>query len=467
LVFSRVPFKLKGGIREVMAEDMPHVNEDKMKEMVKKLESEVATLQSRGCGMLSSADFLRLVIIDNLRQARKDFWNRDWDRCGRKFIIDPFNPVNLTPFSYDLSIGAEIYSCNQEIVKKLGNGEDNIYWMLPRETIVIKTEEFIALPPYYSATVWPRFKMVTEAIFQSMVKIDPTWYGELGIATTNLSAALYPIRRGDTFATLIIYETKSKTGIFLYRKENLPEPKEVSLKHIGNYQEISDRLIAADLGVLCEISGDTMKLKQLPKTDAFAKLMNLDPSNEWKEAVIECVNSYPREMDSLGLNTLELIKPRPPKGQKLKRTDIQKVECSPTDLEDAAINYGVPFNLLPGIPEFIMEKIEREASPRIRAEVEANLFPKTVTLTLTVLGFLSLIVAIVAFLMDKYRLNSPLTGVDWPGTVAIVLIAIGVILIAAIVFLLLPRLTDSRAINRLKREMEELKKQISSEQRSI
>lgn len=450
-----------------MAEDMPHVTEDNMKEMVKRLESEVATLQTRGGGMLSSADFLRLVIIDNLKQARKDFWNRDWNKWGRKFIIDPFNPINLTPFSYDLTIGVEIYSCNQESVKKLGDGEDNTYWMLPRETIVIKTEEFIALPPYYSATVWPRFKMVTEAIFQSMVKIDPTWYGELGIAITNLSAASYPIRRGDTFATLIIYETKSTTGIFLYRKENLPEPKEVSLKHIGNYQEISDKLIAADLGGFCEISGHTMKLKQLPKTDAFAKLMNLNPSKEWKEAVIECVNSYPREMNTLGLNTLELIKPRPPKGQKLKRTEIQKVECSPTDLENVAINYGVPFDLLQGIPEYIMEKIDRETTPRIRAEVEANLFPKTVTLTLTVLGFLSLIVAMVAFLMDKYKLNSPLTGVDWPGTVAIGLIVLGVVLAAAIAFLLFRRLPDSRAINRLKREMEALKKQISSEKRNI
>jgi len=450
-----------------MAENIPHVTEDNMKERVEKLESEVATLQGRGGGMLSNTDFLRLVIIDNPRQARKDFWNHEWDKWGRKFIIDPFNPINLTPFSYDLSIGAEIYSCNQEIVKKLGDDQDDTYWMFPRETIVIKTEEFIALPPYYSATVWPRFKMVTEAIFQSMVKIDPTWYGELGIAITNLSAAKYPIRRGDTFGTLIIYETKSTTGMFLFRKENLPDPKEVSLKHLGNYQEIHEKLTAADLGGFCEIYGYTMKLKQLPKTDAFAKLMNLDPRNEWKEAVIECVNSYPREMNTLGLNTLELIKPRPPKGQKLKRTEIQKVECSPTDLENVAINYGVPFDLLQGIPEYIMEKIDRETTPRIRAEVEANLFPKTVTLTLTVLGFLSLIVAMVAFLMDKYKLNSPLTGVDWPGTVAIGLIVLGVVLAAAIAFLLFRRLPDSRAINRLKREMEVLKKQISSEKRNI
>ena len=450
-----------------MVEDMPHMAEKDLREKVKKLESEILTLKNRGSGMLSSADFLRLVIIDNPKQARKYFWNRDWENYGRKFIIDPFNPRNLTLFSYDLSVGAEIYSCSQEIVKKLGDGENNTFWMLPRETIVIKTQEFIALPPYYSATVWPRFKMVTEAIFQSMVKIDPTWYGELGIAITNLSAASYPITRGETFATLIIYETKSTTGMSLYRKENLPEPKEVLLKNVGNYQEISAKLATAGLDAFCELSDHGIKLKQLPQSDAFTKLMNLNPNIEWKEAVIECVNSFPREMDTLGLNTLELIRPRKPKGQKLKRADIQKVECSPTDLENAAINYGVPFDLLPRIPEFMMEKIDRETTPRIRAEVEANLFPKTVTLTLTVLGFLSLIVAMVAFLMDKYRLNSPLTGVDWPGTVAIGLIALGVVLVAAIAFLLFRRLPDSRAINRLKREMEELKKQISSEKRNI
>jgi deoxycytidine triphosphate deaminase len=450
-----------------MVEDMPYVTEDKMKEMVKKLESEIETLKSRGGGMLSSADFLRLVIIDNPGQARKDFWNRDWNKCGRKFIIDPFNPKQLTPFSYDLSVGAEIYSCSQEIVKELGEDNDSAYWMLPRETIVVKTKEFIALPPHYSATVWPRFKMVTEAVFQSMVKIDPTWYGELGIAITNLSAASYPIRRGDTFATLILYETKSSTGMSLYRKENLPEPKEVLFKHIGSRQDIIDKLKADGLDIFLEISEHGIKLKQLPEADIFTKLMNLSSQKEWREAIIECVNSFPREMDALGLNTLELIRPRKPKGQKLKRADIQKVECNLTDLENAAIEYGKPFNLLPGIPEFMMEKIDRETTPRIRAEVEANLFPKTVTLTLTVLGFLSLIIAIVAFLMDKYKLNSPLTGVDWPGTVAIGLIALGVVLVTAIAFLLFRRLPDSRAINRLKREMEELKKQISSDKGNI
>lgn len=450
-----------------MVENAPHMTEKELREKVEKLESEILTLKNRGSGMLSSADFLRLVVIDNPKQARKDFWNRDWERCGRKFIIDPFNPNNLTPFSYDLSVGAEIYSCSQETVKELGENEDSAYWMLPRETIVVKTKEFIALPPHYSATVWPRFKMVTEAIFQSMVKIDPTWYGELGIAITNLSAASYPIRRGDTFATLVLYETKSTTGMSLYRKENLPEPKEVLFQPIGSYQEISDKLKADGLNIFLEISEHGIKLKQLPEADIFIKLMNLNSRNEWREAIIECVNSFPREMDALGLNTLELIRPRKPKGQKLKRADIQKVECNLTDLENAAIKYGVPFNLLPGIPEFMMEKIDRETTPRIRAEVEANLFPKTVTLTLTVLGFLSLIVAMVAFLMDKYRLNSPLTGVDWPSTVAIGLIALGVVLVAAIAFLLFRRLPDSRAINRLKREMEELKKQISPEKRNI
>jgi deoxycytidine triphosphate deaminase len=431
---------------------------DELQEKLSRLNQEVEALKNRGGGMLSSSDFLKLVILQDIEKAKKDFWNRKWKKWDRKFIIHPFNPKNLTPFSYDLSVGAEIYSCNHSTVEEL-TYDDNVYWMYPRETIVIKTEELIALPPYYSATVWPRFSKVTEAIFQSMVKIDPTWYGELGVAITNLSAAKYPVRRGETFATLILYELTSPTGMFLYRKENLPEPEKFSLDFSLDHDSINKQLQAECLNDICAITDGKMELKEAPEKDAFQKLLYLNESENWREVVIKCLASCSRKMDGLGLTTLELIRPTKPKGKMLSKPEVRDIACNETDLENAAIEHGPPFDLLPAIPDFIMEKIDRETIPRIRAEVEAAVFPKTITLTLTVLGFLSFIVAVAAFLIDKYRIASPLSGIDWSGTVALGLFVLGLLSMFALGILLFRRLPDSRAIKRLEREVEKLKQQ--------
>jgi uncharacterized membrane protein YqjE len=346
-------------------------------------------------------------------------------------------------------------------VIELKNEDDSTYWVHPRETIVIKTAEFIALPPCYSATVWPRFKMPAEAIFQSMVKIDPTWYGELGVSITNLSSGSYPIELGSQFATLVIYELKTETGMFLFRKENLPEPDQIQIATSVNLARVQKNLNDNNLLDVCEIINNKIRLKKRPNTDDLEKLFKMEPSGEWRDAVIKCIGSFPRKMDGLGLTTLELIRPKPPKVKSLTRGDISKTTCTETDLENIAIEHGIPFNVLAAIPEMIMEKIKRDVAPRIRAEVEANIFPKTVTLTLTVLGFLSLIVAISAFVMDKYRPGSPeFMAINWPLTSTIISVLLAIILLWAIYRLMHQKSDESQTVRRLERTVEDLKKRI-------
>jgi len=412
-----------------------------------------------GCGMLSSTDFLRLVVLEDLAKAKRDFWKRSWKEWSSRFIIDPFSPQNLTPFSYDLSIGTEVYSCRHEKVTQLIS-EGGRHVLEPGETIIIKTEEFLALPPEYSATVWPRFSMVTEAVFQSMVKIDPTWYGELGVAVTNLSAADYPIRHGDKFATLIIYELSSPTEMFLYRKEDCPDAEVIRFSENVTFGDITNQIENMKLGDLCRVSEAGLHLLRLPNDLELRNLMSLATSDEWKKAVLKGIGKYPKPMDALGLNSLEYIRPKKPKGTRLTLGAIRETMCTQDDLAEAAIAHGRPFEILHGIPDLVLSKIEHEISPRIRAEVESALFPKTVTLTLTVLGFLSLIVAVAAFLLDKYRTGSPFQGIDWPGTIAIVIIALSVVLIGAFCWLLFRRMPDSRALSRMRKEINELKRQL-------
>jgi len=429
---------------------------------IQKLENELLEVKENSGGMLSSVDFLQLVIISDLSQAKKDFWKRRFDNYDGRFIIDPFNPQNLTPFSYDVSIGDQVYSCSKRQVNDTKDLPDKTYWMAPKETVVIKTKEFIALPPCYSATIWPRFKMPTESVFQSMVKIDPTWFGELGVTVTNLSAGKYPLHWGRPFATLILYSLKTETSMYLYRKEDLPDPTEQTLPMSVSEEKIIKALQDHSLAKICQVENGKIKLVQPPDAESFKALIDIENSPDWKKLLITCIGALPRQMQGLGLNTLEVIRPTCPNVENLTREDIQNTECNPVDLENAAIEYGTPFNYLSAIPDFIMEGIDREITPRIRAEVEASVFPKTVTLTLTVLGFLTLIIAVVAFLMEKYKPKSlSFVNIDWPTTASIFIVVLGIVVLTSIIILTKRNVPESRAINRLKKKVGNLEKILS------
>ena len=128
---------------------------------IEELEKTINDLKTNRGGMLSSADFLNLIILENVEEEKKNFYKRDWEKVKKRLIIDPFDPEKLTPFSYDLSVGDEVYSSIDGEVHLLVTDDGNKldYPLKSRETVVIKTKEFIALPPNYSATVWPRFRM--------------------------------------------------------------------------------------------------------------------------------------------------------------------------------------------------------------------------------------------------------------------------------------------------------------------
>lgn len=91
---------------------------------------------------------------------------------------------------------------------------------------------------------------------------------------------------------------------------------------------------------------------------------------------------------------------------------------------------------LPSIAEFAIEKVKKEVAPIIKAEVSADLFPRLVTLTLSVLGMLSLIAAIIALILGSFQTETQIfTGIDWPGTLATVALVIGIITLISFTFL--------------------------------
>ena len=445
-------------------------NSKTVEERIAALETEIKELKKRGGGMLSSADFRTRIVHKERKDCdyekmKKAFLERDWVSVGRRFIIDEFEELNLTPFSYDLSIGDEIFSVRKahRIRRRLP------YDLEPGETIILLTKEFIALPPCYSATVWPRFNLVREGVFQSMVKIDPTWYGQLGVAVSNLSPRIIKLEEDMAFGTLVLYELSNETDIDLWRPKELPSVR-VKIPKIPIRDNLQQELQKLKLTNICWVEGEELFVRGLKKS-SYKKLCALDSSEPWQKTASEAKDAWLKYKDqdtkrkSIGMEALEMenlekLVEGPPMGESLYREKVRETEVTSDALCDAAVDHGKPFDLVANIPKMVMETFVGEIAPRIRAEVEASVFPKTVTLTLTVLGFISLIIAITAYLIDKYRQESPLEGIDWPGTVAVIIIVIGITSIIAFLALIFGRRADSWIVSSLRKQRRELQKQI-------
>ncbi|MGB2866488.1 MAG: hypothetical protein WBC05_24370, partial [Sedimentisphaerales bacterium] len=134
-------------------------------------------LNSRG-GMLSGVDIRRRIICkEEVDDYLKLFEKRNWDGIAKKkwkqvndseadgpgwekrFVITNYQEVNVTPFSYDLSLGEQVFSIQKPSVPVV-LGEGKPYVMERGETVVVITDELVAIPHAYSATIWPRFNMV-------------------------------------------------------------------------------------------------------------------------------------------------------------------------------------------------------------------------------------------------------------------------------------------------------------------
>lgn len=416
-------------------------------ERIAALETQVETLEKRGGGMLSSNDFRKRVIFkrngDDEIYAKIEvrFGKREWDSAEAEqeirrykdradidprkcFIIEPYDELNLTPFSYDLSIGNEVLSVRKKdpIRKRLP------YKVMPGETVIVLTREFIALPPCYSATVWPRFKLVRGGLFQSMVKIDPTWYGKLGVAMTNLSPRTIPLTEGMALGTLVMYELSSNTDIDLWQPEKLKDIR-VEIPNIPIRKTLQKAIVKADLTSVCWVEDNSLVVRGLKKS-SYEKLRKIDGSKPWLDTVekakAEWLELEDREtkrksigMEALGMKDLEELTDVSPMGEALKEEKIREKKVTDDELYNVAVEYGKPFDLIANIPKLVGENIERESIPRIHAGVVERLFPQIVILTIRIIALLSLIGVAVA-IAGRYIQGK----VTWLGILALAVIPV-------------------------------------------
>lgn len=401
-------------------------------------------MNGRG-GMLSIVDLrAQIVPAKNVEGYLSLFEKRDWDGIietfgeiyERKFVIKDYNELNLTPFSYDLSIGHQLFSIQRPDPRVVSITDEQPYGMEPGETVVVITKEYIALPPCYSATVWPRFKMVRSGIFQSMVKIDPTWYGKLAVAMSNLSPATQVIERDKPFGTLVLYELSVPADVDLWKHINLEEVDVQLPEELEGLQDQLDNFLFANekLKGHCRIKGNILKIRGI-KREQLEALNGFYRSKPWRDFVEVIGNTWAEAkhskigrskigrrmigMEGLGMMDLEPILQGATRGERVKREVIEIGKCRQEELISAAIQYGKPFDIFARIPDTIVKRIEDETIPKIEAEIQSKIQTRVIVLVFSLFGFISLVLTILVMLWRLGGKDFLEKFSNWPGLYAV------------------------------------------------
>jgi len=131
--------------------------------------------------------------------------------------IEPYNPNNLTPNGYDLSID-EIY-----IRKTDQHIKEGIVTIPALTWFAISTKEFVKMGPKITSQLWIRSSYARKGIMASFGKVDAGFNGTLTISCFNSNNKEIKIPIGDRFCQ-IVFENLSTIPTELYDKKS------------GNYQ---------------------------------------------------------------------------------------------------------------------------------------------------------------------------------------------------------------------------------------
>lgn len=146
----------------------------------------------------------RLILEKDVIKAKKWFKKGEWGKIGNKILIHPFDRDMVGPFSYDLTIGdeAKLLRTGEEInVKKEKKLRIN-----PGDTVLVLTQEYVGLSRKISGIVEPRARLLFNGLTISATKVDPTWYGKLGVTIRNNSSTVQALPHSTSFCTLIFSE---------------------------------------------------------------------------------------------------------------------------------------------------------------------------------------------------------------------------------------------------------------------
>ena len=163
--------------------------------------------------ILRDIDLKKRILIDPKKMDAYNWWKKSkWGKIGDNILIDPFGPEEkLSISSYDLSIGEEYVSLRDPYnIKKLKEGE--AISIDPSETVLILTNEYVALPKNVMAMIVPRARWIFEGSFLNATRIDPTWYGKILVGFTNITKWTMTIGFKKPFCTCYFMECNTAKG---------------------------------------------------------------------------------------------------------------------------------------------------------------------------------------------------------------------------------------------------------------
>ena len=435
------------------------VNEESNKiweERLTALEEKVTNLKERG-GMLSGGDIrTRIICKEEVDKYLKLFERRDWDGIAnrswkqvnqsgpagpgweKRFVITNYNEMNVTPFSYDLSLGDQVFSIQKPKMGLVALKEEMPYPLKPGETVVVITAEKVAIPHAYSATVWPRFKMVKQGVFQSMVKIDPTWYGKLAVAMINLSPATVELKLGEAFSTLLFYELSEPSDVDLWKLEAMQKMgievvEEIPKEFKGDIDKIDNHIFSSkELRGYCYVRDQSIVAWGI-KREQVEALKDYFADERWCDSVDRLAKKWTNKlhangkrmivMPALGMENLwDIVKGLKDEGY-IKEEDIRGMTLESNDaLISAAMKYGEPFDIFARIPDTIVKRIEDETIPKIEAEIQSKIQTRVIVLVFSLFGFISLVLTILVMLWRLGGKDFLEKFSNWPGLYAVLTI---------------------------------------------
>ena len=139
--------------------------------------------------------------------------------------IEPYNPKNLTPNGYDLSI-------DEVFIKKTDEHIKNGVAKIPAQTwFAISTKEFVKMGPQITSQLWIRSSYARKGVMASFGKVDAGFHGTLTISCFNSNDEELEIPIGDRFCQ-IVFEHLSSVPSELYDKKsgNYQNQKGIKLK---------------------------------------------------------------------------------------------------------------------------------------------------------------------------------------------------------------------------------------------
>jgi deoxycytidine triphosphate deaminase len=148
----------------------------------------------------------RRVSADMVEKFITHWKNGQWAEIGDRILISPYKSHLLGSCTYDLEVGNQYASLRQSDAIRILQPTDSVR-IEPGETVLILTEEYLALPRNVAGLVVPRARRIFRGMMINATRIDPTWYGKLVVGVTNLSKQAMELSPGESFCSCLFLET--------------------------------------------------------------------------------------------------------------------------------------------------------------------------------------------------------------------------------------------------------------------